>query len=131
MGEVPLAAIRTLRGNRSKQSCFCLTFHSAASHSQRICDKQNARSGLLERATERLVENRRLTLYFSGLILLRLFFLFLELEFVADELEDGHLGVVADAVAGVNDAGGAAGAVREFRRDLAQYLLGDGRQDEV
>src|SRR5712671_3433371 len=91
----------------------------AAGDSPKICDKQKARSGLLERAAECSVENGRLTLYFSGFFLLRLFFLFLEFELVADELEDGYLGVVADAVAGVNDAGVAAGAIGKFRRDLA------------
>src|SRR5712691_10858249 len=106
-------------------------FHSAARTYQKICDKQKARSGLLERATERLVENRRLTLYFGGFFLLGLFFLFLELEFVADELEDGHLSVVADAVASMDDASVTAGAIRKFRGDLAEQFLRNGRKHDV
>src|SRR5258707_9908349 len=50
---------------------------------------------------------------------------------VANELEDGHLGVVAEAIAGVDDALVAAGAVREFRRDLAEQLLRDGGKHDV
>ncbi len=50
-----------------------------------------------------------LRLGFGGFgFFLGLFLLFLFLEFVADDFEDGHLGVVADTIAGVDDAGAAA-----------------------
>src|SRR5436853_6750506 len=75
--------------------------------------------------------NRRLALYFGHFFLLGFFFLLLELELVTDELEDGHFGVVADAVPRMDDAGVAAGAIREFWRDLAEQLLRDGRQHDV
>src|SRR5437660_9257472 len=75
--------------------------------------------------------NGWLALYFGLFFLLGLFFLFLELELVADEFEDGHLGVVADAVSCMNNACVAASAIREFRRDLAEQLLRDGRQHDV
>src|SRR5712692_8581826 len=68
---------------------------------------------------------------FGGFFLLGLSFLFLEFEFVANELEDRHLGVVADTIAGVDDAGVAAGAIREFRSDLAEQFLRDGRKHDV
>src|SRR5260370_10085150 len=67
----------------------------------------------------------------GGLFLLRLFFLFFGFVFVADELEDGHLSVVPDTVAGMDDASVAAGSIREFGRDLAEKLLRDGRQHAV
>jgi len=51
---------------------------------------------------------------------------FLGFEFVADELEDGYLGVVSNTIAGMDDAGIAAGAVRKLRRDFAEEFLGDG-----
>src|SRR5216684_3846308 len=70
-------------------------------------------------------------LRFGGFFLLGLFFLFLELEFVADKFEDGHLGVVADSIAGVDDASVASGAIREFRGDFAEQFLGDGRKHDV
>ena len=65
----------------------------------------------------------RLALGFDGFFLLGLFFLFLLLELVADEFEDGHLGAIADADARGNDPRVAAGAIREFRRDFAEELL--------
>ena len=64
------------------------------------------------------------------LFLLGLGLLFLGFEFVADELEDGDFGVVANTVTGMDDAGIATGAVGEFRRDFTEELLGDrGRED--
>src|SRR5216683_3240874 len=67
----------------------------------------------------------------GGLFLLRLFFLFFGFVFVADELEDGHLSVVPDTVAGMDDASVAAGSIREFGSDLAEKLLRDGRQHDI
>src|SRR6266576_3412847 len=77
------------------------------------------------------MENGCLALYFGYFFLLGFFFLLLELELVTDELEDGHLGVVADAVPRMDDAGVAAGAIREFWRDLAEQLLRNGRKHDV
>src|SRR5213594_1880344 len=68
---------------------------------------------------------------FGRFFLLGLFFLFFFLVLVADDFEDGHFGVVADAVAGTDDAGVTAGAVAELRRDFAEELLRDGGQQEV
>src|SRR5260370_24267463 len=67
----------------------------------------------------------------GGLFLLRLFFLFFGFVFVANELEDGHLSVVPDTVAGMDDTSVAAGSIREFGSDLAEKLLRDGRQHDV
>src|SRR5882724_1855491 len=73
----------------------------------------------------------RLALGFDRFFLLGFFFLFLGFVFVANELEDGYLGVVADAVAGVDDSGVAAGAVGKLRRDFAEEFLRDGGQHDV
>src|SRR5438309_11467153 len=93
--------------------------------------KQKARSGLPERAAKVCMANRCLALYFGHFFLLGFSFLFLELELRTAELDDGDLGVVADAVPRMDDAGVAAGAIREFRRDLAEQLLRDGRKHDV
>src|SRR5437762_10951391 len=93
--------------------------------------QKKARSGLPERAAKVCMGNRCLALYFGHFFLLGFFFLLLELELVTDELEDGHLGVVADAVPRMDDAGVAAGAIREFWRDLAEQLLRNGRKHDV
>src|SRR5260370_22121 len=131
VGVVPPTAVRTRRGNCGKRRSFRLTHRSAARHSPKNRDKQKARSGLPERAAEVCIGNGRLTFYFGCFFLLGLFLLFLELEFIADELEDGHLGIVADAMAGLDDAGVASGAIGEFGRDLAEQFLRDGRQHDV
>src|SRR5690242_10707229 len=75
--------------------------------------------------------SRCLALYFGRFFLLGFFFLLLELELVTDELEDGHLGVVATAVPRMDDAGVPASTIREFWRDLAEQLLRNGRQHDV
>src|SRR5882672_3170382 len=65
----------------------------------------------------------RLALGFDRFFLLGFFFLFLGFEFVADELEDGYLGVVSNTIAGMDDAGIAAGAVGKLRRDCSESRL--------
>ena len=50
---------------------------------------------------------------FDWLFLLGLFRFFFQLELVADDFEDGYLGVVADTVSSVDNAGVAASAIRE------------------
>src|ERR1700730_1995741 len=62
----------------------------------------------------------RLALLVDGFFLLGAFFLFFFLEFVAYQFKDGHFGVVADAMAGVDDACIAACAVGKFRRDFTE-----------
>src|SRR5262249_40498415 len=68
---------------------------------------------------------------FDGLVLLgRPFFLFFFLEFVVYEFKDSDFGAVADPNAGMDDAGVAARAIGELRRDLAEQLFCDaGRHD--
>src|SRR5207245_10977350 len=47
---------------------------------------------------------QRLALGFGGLFLFGLFFLLFRLVLVADEFQNGHLGVVADSIARLDDA---------------------------
>src|SRR6267154_217884 len=140
MGRLPSsprpAPLRTRFPGISVQS-FCSVNRNDPSNTfgtqalEQCAGQEKARPGKPERADEIVDLKRRLALYFGGFFLLGLFFLFLEFEFVADELEDGHFGVVADAIAGVDDARVTASTIREFRRDLAEQLLRDGREHDV
>src|SRR6266852_9690597 len=65
---------------------------------------------------------------FGGLFLFGLFFLLFCFVLVADEFQDGHLGVVADAMARLDDANIAARPVSKLRRNFAEEFLSDGRQ---
>ena len=90
--------------------------------------KQIARSGYPQRARWKQKSHRIWNVSAGGgcrFFLLGFFFLFFFLQLVADEFEDGYFGAVADADAGVDDAGVAAGAVGEFRRDFAEEFLRD------
>src|SRR5215472_4647159 len=64
--------------------------------------------------------------FFLGLFLLFFFFVF-----VADDFKNGYFGVVADTVAGVNDARIASGAIAKLRSDLAEQLLRNGWHQQV
>src|SRR5215469_1407071 len=87
--------------------------------------------GTAARYNEYSANERGLAGGFGGLFLLGLFFLFFFLVLVADDFEDGHFGVVADAIASSDDARVAAGAIAELRCDLAEELLRDGRHQEI
>src|SRR5882757_11285648 len=89
-----------------------------------------ARPGLAERA-EQIVRRRKLALGFDGFFDLALFFLFLFLELVADEFEDGYLCAIAHASASVDDARVTTGAIGKLRRDFAEQLLRHGRGHQV
>ena len=65
------------------------------------------------------------------LFLLGFFFLFFSFVFVADQFEDGYFGIVANAVAGMDDAGVAAGAIGEFWGDLAEEFGGHSGSHQV
>src|SRR5258705_6946960 len=78
-----------------------------------------------------LVAEASLTLSFDGFFDLALFFLFLLLELVADEFEDGHFRAIAHARAPVDDARVTAGPIGKFRRDFAEQLLRHGRGHQV
>src|ERR1700676_1342294 len=69
--------------------------------------------------------------FFDGFFLLGFSFLFLGLELIVHQFEDGDFGAVAAAGCPRNDAGVAAGAVREFRRDLAEQFLRNARRHDV
>src|SRR5882762_2581560 len=68
---------------------------------------------------------------FDGFFDLALFFLFLLLELVADEFEDGHFRAITHASTSVDNARVAAGAVGKLRRDFAEELLRHGRGHQV
>src|SRR4029077_14750808 len=85
--------------------------------------KQIARPSCPERAEEITCDKRRLAAGLGGFFLLRLFLLFFFLQLISDDLEDGHLGAVANADARRDDACVASRSVGKFWRDLAEKLL--------
>ena len=80
-----------------------------------------------------LLRRRRfwLALGFDGFLELALFFLFLLLELVAEELEDSDFRAITHADARGDDARVAAGAIGKLRRDLTEELRGDRRSHQV
>ncbi len=81
--------------------------------------KQKARPGLAERAKQ-IVRRLELTLGFDGRFDLALLFLFLLLELITDEFQNGHFRPIADASATVDNARVTARAVCKLRRDFAE-----------
>src|SRR6202030_2868957 len=89
----------------------------------RLCAEQIARCGYPQRARWKQKSLRIWSVLAGGgrrFFLFGFFLLFFFLQLVADHLEDGHLGSVADPDARVDDSRITAGAVRKRRRNLAE-----------
>src|SRR5258708_1621031 len=78
-----------------------------------------------------IVAEAGLAFCFDRFFHLALFFLFLLLDLVADEFEDGPFRAITHASTAVDNARVAAGAVGKLRRDFAEELLRHGRGHQV
>src|SRR5258708_1282953 len=78
-----------------------------------------------------IVAEAGLAFGFDGFFDLALFLLFLLLELIADEFEDGHFRAIAHASTAVDNARVAAGAGRKLRRHFAEERLRHGRGHQV